>query len=396
MTATQDRYDVEQAVLDRYRDGARDVQPELCCPITDYDGQYLEVLPAEILEKDYGCGDPSKYVGAGDTVVDLGSGAGKICYILSQKVGAAGSVIGVDFNDEMLTLARKHQGEVSDRIGHHNVRFVKGRIQDLALDLDKVQAWLDANPVRTVDDAHALDAECERLRRDEPMIADNTVDAVVSNCVLNLVRTEQKKQLFAEIFRVLNRGGKAVISDIVCDEDPTQKVLDDADLWSGCIAGAFREDVFLKMFEDAGFYGVEILARSDEPWQVVDGIEFRSMTVRAYKGKQGPCMEGKQAVVYRGPWKKVVDDDGHTLERGKRMAVCDKTYKIYTDPSGPYAEQMTPIEPIEPVAIDDAQTFNCKRTAYRHPRETKGQDYDVTRLADPDDPGAYCAPDGCC
>lgn len=396
MTATQDRYDVEQAVIERYRQGAQEVQPALCCPIVDYDGRYLEALPQEILDKDYGCGDPSKYVGEGDTVVDLGSGAGKICYILSQKVGAAGQVIGVDFNDDMLSLARKYQQQIGDKVGHHNVRFVKGRIQDLALDMDRVQAWLDQHPVKTVDQAHALESECERLRRDEPMIADDTVDVVVSNCVLNLVRTDQKQRLFADIFRVLKRGGRAVISDIVCDEDPTQKILDDADLWSGCIAGAFREDLFLKMFHDAGFHGIEVLARSEEPWQVIDGIEFRSMTVRAYKGKHGPCLERKQAVVYKGPWSKVSDDDGHTLVRGKRMAVCDKTYQIYTDPNGPYAGQVIPIAPIEDIPLDEAGEYDCKRTAFRHPRESKGQDYNVTRMADAEDPGGCCGPEGCC
>jgi len=396
MTATQSNYDVEQSVIERYSEGAKAIVPALCCPITDYDGQYLKVLPDEILKKDYGCGDPSQYVGEGDTVVDLGSGAGKICYILSQKVGSAGQVIGVDFNDDMLSLSRGYQEHIGDKIGHHNVRFVKGRIQDLALDLDRVQDWLNEHPVKNVDQAHELDSECERLRRDEPMITDNSVDAVVSNCVLNLVRAEQKQQLFAEIFRVLNRGGHAVISDIVCDETPGEKIVSDPDLWSGCIAGAFREDEFLQMFHDAGFHGIEILARSDDPWHVIEGIEFRSMTVRAYKGKEGPCLERKQAVVYQGPWKKVTDDDGHTLERGKRMAVCDKTFQIYTDQTGPYAGQLIGIEPIQNIPLDQSAEFDCQRTAYRHPRETKGQDYNVTQLTDANDPGGCCGPEGCC
>ena len=96
------KQDMQTAVLDRYKQGARQVQPALCCPTTQYDKKYLEVLPQEILEKDYGCGDPSAFVREGDTVIDLGSGAGKICYIASQIVGPKGKVIGVDFNDEML------------------------------------------------------------------------------------------------------------------------------------------------------------------------------------------------------------------------------------------------------------------------------------------------------
>jgi len=390
--AAKGGYSVEKAVLERYQAGAKQVEAALCCPITDYDGQYLKILPDEILEKDYGCGDPSVYVNEGDTVVDLGSGAGKICYILAQKVGRNGKVIGVDFNDEMLGLARKYQQEIADQIGYHNTQFVKGRIQDLALDLNKVESHLVDHPVTNMDDVLAYEAECDRLRKDEPMISDGTVDAVVSNCVLNLVRTDQKKQLFDEIFRVLRKGGRAIISDIVCDETPTSRIINDPDLWSGCIAGAFREDEFLKMFEDAGFHGVEILARAEEPWHVIDGIEFRSMTVRAYKGKQGPCLERNQAVIYKGPWKKVVDDDGHTLIRGERMAVCDKTYNLYSDPTGPYGGTIIGLQPMNIIPLDDAQPMSCHGKPTRTPREMKGEDYDLTQMSGED----CCGPDGNC
>ena len=390
-TITQD-YDVENAVLSRYKQGARQVEPALCCASDGYDSRFLEVLPQEILEKDYGCGDPSKHVGAGQTVVDLGCGAGKICYILAQKVGSAGRVIGVDFNDDMLALARQYHRSITTQIGYDNVQFIKGKIQDLALPLGKLQAWLDRHPVKTIDDVSAFEVECDRLRRNEPMIADDSVDAVVSNCVLNLVKPQQKQQLFTEIFRVLKRGGCAVISDIVCDEDPTPVIVNDPDLWSGCIAGAFREDEFSGKFEQAGFYGVEILSRQQQPWQVIDGIEFRSMTVRAFKGKDGPCLEGHHAVVYKGPWKKVTDDDGHTLLRGQRMAVCDKTYNIYTDPNGPYTAKVDPVPPRLAVALDGAEAFNCQGPTVRDPRQTKGQDYRATHVNDT----AGCDSDQCC
>jgi ubiquinone/menaquinone biosynthesis C-methylase UbiE len=385
-------YNIESVVLDRYQAGAQDVQPSLCCP-TDYDGQYLEILPDEIIEKDYGCGDPSRYAEPGDTVLDLGSGAGKVCYIASQKVGAAGRVIGADFNDVMLDLARKYQPEIAAKIGYENVSFVKAKIQDLALDLDKVKTWLAANPIANIDGIAAYEAECDRLRRDEPAIGDNTIDLVVSNCVLNLVKPQDKLQLFGELFRVLKRGGRVVISDIVCDEDPTPTILNDPELWSGCISGAFREDEFLQMFEAAGFYGIEILSRQAEPWQVMDGVEFRSLTVRAYKGKQGECLERNQAVVYKGPWKQVLDDDGHLYKRGERMAVCDKTFQILTRSGSPYAEDMIGIEPHTEVPIAEATLFSCNKTSVRDPRVTKGGDYRETRTAE----GLVCEADsGCC
>lgn len=383
-------YDIESTVLERYQEGARQQQPSLCCP-TEYEGNYTEILPEEIIAKDYGCGDPTRYVERGETVVDLGSGAGKNCYILAQKVGESGKIIGVDFNDEMLSLARKYQGEIAKKLGYHNTEFVKGKIQDLKLPLDKLQTWLQTNPVTSIDKIGEYEAQCDRLRQQEPLIADNSVDVVISNCVLNLVRPQDKQQLFGEIFRVLQRGGRAVISDIVCDEDPTPKIINDPDLWSGCIAGAFREDLFLKMFEDAGFYGVEILKREKTPWQVIDGVEFRSMTVRAYKGKESVSLERKQSVVYKGPWKQVVDDDGHVFCRGERMAVCDKTYKIMTSCGSPYSQNIIGIEPYENIPLEEADEFNCKTKTIRHARESKGLKYNLTKTSSDD-----CSPGECC
>lgn len=371
-------YDIEQTVRDRYADGARVAQPLLCCPSDGYDGRYLTILPDEIVEKDYGCGDPTRYVNEGDVVVDLGSGAGKNCYIIAQKVGLSGQVIGVDMNDAMLDLSRRYIDSIAQKIGYHNTKFVRGKIQDLALDLDALTPWLQAHPIRTIQDVAVYEAECDRMRRESPLIQSDSVDVVVSNCVLNLVKPQDKKTLFQEIFRVLKRGGRAVISDIVCDEAPTIAIMNDPDLWSGCISGAFLEVEFLQMFEDAGFHGIEILARQEEPWQTIDGIEFRSLTVRAYKGKQGPCLERNQAVIYKGPWKSVQDDDGHTLWRGDRMAVCDKTFKLYTDPIGPYGADMIAVAPYSEVPYDEAPNFDCSRDVTRSPRHTKGLDYRET------------------
>jgi len=382
---------MESAVLERYAEASKLAEPALCCPTIDYDRALLAMLPPEIIERDYGCGDPSRYVGEGDTVVDLGSGGGKVCYMISKKVGPRGSVVGVDFNDPMLALARKYQVDMAGKIGWANTRFVKARIQDLGLDLEALSAWLAEHPVATLEAADALEAERRRLRAVAPAVPSDFADVVVSNCVLNLVGTAEKARLFDEIFRVLKQGGRAVISDIVCDETPPDAMRNDPLLWSGCISGAFREDEFLQRFEQAGFHGIEILERAAEPWQSVEGIEFRSMTIRAYKGKQGPCFEHNQAVIYKGPWKKVVDDDGHTLLRGERMAVCEKTYKLLTSESGPYAAHIAGIEPRTPIAAAEAKPFACHISARRTPRQTKGMEYRETS-----DGEAGCTDGSCC
>lgn len=385
-------YNIESAVLERYQEGAKQPQASLCCP-TEYEGNYLDILPQEIIEKDYGCGDPTRYVAQGETVVDLGSGAGKNCYILAQKVGAHGKVIGVDFNDKMLALARKYREDIGNKIGYQNVDFVKGKIQDLKLNLDATSAFLQENPIRDLESLSTFEVERDRLRDKQPLIADKSVDVVISNCVLNLVRPQDKQQLFQEIYRVLKRGGRAVISDIVCDEDPTPEMMNDPELWSGCISGAFREDTFLKMFEEAGFYGIEILSRQAEPWQTIEGIEFRSLTVRAYKGKEGPCLERNQAIIYKGPWKQVQDDDGHILRRGERMAVCDKTFQIMTRSDSPYQQDILAIAPYQEISLEAAESFNCKNAALRHPKETKGLEYRET-ITNGSAPS--CSTDSCC
>ncbi len=379
----------EEAVRERYTRGAHEVEPALCCPVS-YDLKYLDVIPAEILERDYGCGDPTPYLRPGETVLDLGAGGGKVCYIAAQIVGPDGYVIGVDCNQEMLALARRHQAAVAQRLGYANIDFRCGLIQDLRLDLDLLAAELARRPVSDQQGWLGLRTLEERLRRESPLVADESVDCVVSNCVLNLVRPEDRRQLFAEIFRVLRRGGRAVVSDIVADEDVPEHLQRDPELWSGCISGAHREDLLLKAFEGAGFHGMELVKRQREPWRTVEGIEFRSVTVRAYKGKQGPCLERKQALIYRGPFKKVEDDDGHVFFRGERMAVCDKTFHLLQ--REPYSGVFEPVEPLEEVALEEAAPFDCRRSARRDPRETKGQDYDATTEAN----SPCCPPGSCC
>ncbi len=372
----------ESAVKDRYSEAAQSLQSELCCPVS-YNPAYLKIIPDEVLERDYGCGDPSAHLREGETVLDLGSGGGKICFIAGQVVGPTGRVIGVDMNPEMLALARA----ALPKTGLDNIEFLEGRIQDLRSNPAETARYLAQHPVKTAQDALALQRHLDA----HPLVADDSVDTVVSNCVLNLVAGEHKSALFREMFRVIRRGGRAVISDIVCDEAVPQHLRENPELWSGCVSGALREDAFLRAFTDAGFYGVRILKRDDEPWRTVEGIEFRSLTVEAFKGKEGPCWEGLQAVVYRGPFAAVIDDDGHCIPRGVRYAVCKKTFGLYG--REPYRDQFFFVEPLHPVEHDETP-FDCKQDAIRDPRATKGADYDVTTDAavccEPTDGDAPC------
>ena len=375
---------VETAVADRYSKAAEEREPALCCPI-QYQPELLEIIPDEIVERDYGCGDPSPFVNPGDTVVDLGSGGGKLCYIAAQIVGEKGKVIGVDCNDEMLGLARKYKSEIAEKIGYDVVDFRCGIIQNLGLDLElyeKELAKLPSTGVENIIDRRRLE---QRLEKEKPMIENDSVDCVVSNCVLNLVRPDDRKKLFAELYRVLKVGGRAAISDIVSDETVPQHLQDNPELWSGCISGAWREDEFLAEFAAAGFEGMHVAKRESEAWQTVEGIEFRSVTVVAYKPDTGPCLEQNQGVIYKGPFKTVQDDDGHVYHRGQSMAVCGRTFAALS--RAPYDEHFYKVEPIEAIPADSAKPFPCDGMRLRHPRESKGLDYDVTET---------CCEDECC
>ena len=128
----------------------------------------------------------------------------------------------------MLELARKYQKSIGDKLGYHNVEFRRGKIQDLQTDLELVEQ-LSAATIRCV--RSPIWPTCrdyqEQIRHEQPLIADESIDVIVSNCVFNLVRPEDKKQLFAEMYRVLKRGGRVVISDIVSDEAVPEHLAND-------------------------------------------------------------------------------------------------------------------------------------------------------------------------
>src|SRR5439155_21283942 len=138
------------------------------CPV-DYDENLLKVIPPEVIERDYGCGDPSCYLREGEVVVDLGSGTGKICFIAAQIVGPKGRVIGIDMTDEMLEVARRNAPVIAERIGYANVEFRTGRIQDLALDLELLDRQLKQTPITNAASFLAADELAEEVRVKEPL-----------------------------------------------------------------------------------------------------------------------------------------------------------------------------------------------------------------------------------
>lgn len=250
------------------------------------------------------------------------------------------------------------------------------------LDLAALDDYLARNPVRDAAGLAALEAWKAAQRAERPLIPNASVDLVISNCVLNLVAESERTQMIREIYRVLKPGGRVAICDIVADEPVPEELKRDPALWSGCISGAFQESVFLKAFAEAGFLAVRYDKWSAAPWKIVGGIEFRSVTLTAVKGDAGPCLDYGHAVIYRGPYAEVRDDEGHVFPRGERMAVCERTYRFLTE--GPMKDDFIGISPAVP---RDPPTPWCMPAGTTRPAaETKGAQHAASGCAE----GACC------
>jgi SAM-dependent methyltransferase len=190
-----------------------------CCDKKPYTVPDHPVPEAEL---GLSCGNPLAFghIREGDVVLDLGSGAGKDVFLAAQKVGRSGLAIGVDMTPEMIALARQNAVKFALATGLGNVEFRQGQIEALP-------------------------------------VADASVDVAISNCVINL--SPDKPQVFREVRRVLKGGGKLVVSDIVLNRPLPQQFKDDADLYTGCIAGALQREQYLQAIRDAGFARVEVL-----------------------------------------------------------------------------------------------------------------------------------------
>ncbi|MBM7068586.1 arsinothricin biosynthesis methyltransferase ArsM [Actibacterium sp. 188UL27-1] len=314
--------DVKDAVLKGYSDriaqegGSMGSEAAQVCRMDAYDPDLLKCVPTEIIERDYGCGNPSKFAKPGETVLDLGSGSGKICYILAQIVGAKGEVIGVDMNTDMLALARSHQEVFAKTVGFSNLRFARGSIDDLKTNLDFVEQTVSGRNLGSLDDYDDLQRILKEQRNALPLIEDNSVDLIVSNCVINLVDTDSKRNVLEEIFRVLKPNGRIALSDNVSNIDVPDELKNDPDLWVGCYSGVYQEQAFYTALEEVGFTGLVVADRADVPEKTIGDVTFQSVTVTAFKPENVNANPGVTTVLYKGPWAQVSTETGLVLHRG--------------------------------------------------------------------------------
>jgi len=212
---------VREHYAERIKSGTSCCGADNCCDTTNslYPEQLLTTVPSDVASTSYGCGDPITLASLqpGQTVLDLGSGAGLDCILAAQKVGETGHVIGVDMTPEMIERAKANVKKLNLK----NVEFRHGFLENLPVE-------------------------------------NNTADVIISNCVINLA--PDKAKVFNEAFRVLKPGGKLAVSDIVTDGPLPEPIKQSLSAWAGCVAGAVEAKDYIGLMESVGFTNISITA----------------------------------------------------------------------------------------------------------------------------------------
>lgn len=261
-------------VKNYYNVAALDTKEGILNPVC-YAEEDIAHIPPEFRFRGYGCGSPvlEADIKPGEVVVDLGSGRGVEIFIAAKQAGPKGKGIGVDMLDPMLQIAEQGAAEVRKNLGYDNIEFRKGYLEELPLE-------------------------------------DDSTDLVLSNCVMNL--SNDKRSAFAELYRALKPGGRLVISDVVCEDEPDAAIRNDAQLHGECIGGALLQKDLVGLLEETGFVDIRLLKRF--PYRVVRQHSFYSLTFAAYKPRQSEPV----SVIYRGPLPCLGLPDGRQLFAGQR------------------------------------------------------------------------------
>jgi len=260
----------------------------------------------EVSDRFYGCGSPFPSELAGRTVLDLGCGSGRDCYLLSQLVGPEGKVIGVDMTEGQLAVAERHLDYHAKKFGYANVAFRQGYIEDL----------------------------------ESAGVASNSIDVVISNCVVNL--SPDKRRVFSEIFRVLKSGGELYFSDVFANRRVPRELASDPVLLGECLGGALYTEDFRRMLLEIGVRDVRAVSSSPiELASAIRGkvglIDFSSTTYRAFKIEtlEDRCEDYGQVAYYLGTMVENPHffrlDDHHLFEKGKPLLVCSNTAAMLSE-----------------------------------------------------------------
>ena len=303
---------IQQQVQDYYGktlQGSEDLKTNACCTVMDYSATVkhtLSLISDDVTSHYYGCGltIPPKVEGL--RVLDLGSGSGRDCFLLSALVGESGSVLGIDMTDEQLAIANRNIDYHTKAFAYSssNVEFRKGEIEKL----------------------------------DEVDLADEEFDLIISNCVLNL--SSDKEAVLRHAFRILKEGGEFYFSDVYADRRIPPHLVEDPILYGECLSGALYWSDFIVLARKVGFEDPRVVEtsliemKSDELGERVGDIEFYSITFRLFKlADLEPTREDYgQRVIYKGGVKdnshQLIFDNSNIFATSKQVAVCGNTYRM--------------------------------------------------------------------
>ncbi|MFN3479905.1 MAG: arsenosugar biosynthesis radical SAM (seleno)protein ArsS [Thermodesulfovibrionales bacterium] len=285
--------------------GTSDLKTSACCTIEPYPSYIKEILPYiadEIKEKYYGCGSPIPPAIEGLTVLDIGCGTGRDCYILSKLTGERGFIYGIDMTEEQISVAKRYVNYHTERFGYKkpNVLFIHDYIENL--------------------DRH---------------FGENMLDLIISNCVINLI--EDKERVLKQIYRILKDSGEFYFSDIYADRRLPDNMRKDPLLYGECLGGALYWKDFERIAKRAGFVDPRIVSKrtieisNEEIKRHVQGVTFYSITYRLWKieGLEEGCEDYGHVVIYRGgiresPFKFMLDSN-HVFEKDRPERVCGNT-----------------------------------------------------------------------
>lgn len=289
--------------------GSDDLKTDACCTlenIPDHIKQIMAKIHPEVSSKYYGCGLVAPELLEGMRILDLGSGSGQDCYVLSALVGEYGEVVGVDMTDEQLAVANRHIDYHKEAFGFKaaNVQFLKGYIEKL----------------------------------DELNLADESFDIIVSNCVINL--SPDKQAVLEQAHRLLKPGGELYFSDVYADRRVPEELMEDPVLYGECLSGALYWNDFIQLAKQSGFADPRLV--EDRPLGIdnavvrekIGHVGFYSATYRLFKvgDLEFSREDYGQSVVYKGsiPNNGCVFelDKQHKIPKGKSMSICGNTYRM--------------------------------------------------------------------
>jgi len=307
-------------------------------------------------------------LGAVESALLVGGVSATLVEKLLAVVGAEGRLVVVDPVPAVLEQLRTIEA-VS---GASNIRLAPGDLDDYRLDPDVLAQVLVEIAPSSLADYRRVTARLDGQRTTSPLVPAESVALAVLDGTVNRLPPDRLAEALRETHRVLKRGGRIVLTVVLADEahsGPPPEV-SPWPLVGAPLTSVPLERQVLAAMEAGGFYGVSVAWRADLPLQLAEGIELRGYVIQGFKGKEGPCVDQGHAVMYRGPWRTVTDDDGHTYTRGERAAVCAKTFALLN--RAPYDGEFVPLQPYRLIPEEQAPPFDCDTPTTRAPRVTKG------------------------